>query len=69
MVYPPLSSGPQVFILVRRFHSFHVCLPGAIHKKVAQITKVRFKKQQLPPWNVHPENNEEKNPKGGFYYW
>lgn len=31
------------------FYSFHVCLSGVIHKKVAQITKVRFKKQQLPP--------------------
>lgn len=67
MVYPQLSSGPQVFIFVRRFHSFYVCLPGAIHKKAAQITEVRFKKQLLP-WNVHPENNEEKIPKGGFYY-
>lgn len=27
------------------FHSFHVCF----HRKAAQITKVRFKKQQLTP--------------------
>lgn len=49
MVYPQLSSGPQVFMVARQFHSFHVCLSGVIHKKVAQITKVKFKKQQLPP--------------------
>lgn len=30
------------------FHSFHMYLSGVIHKKVAQITKVRLTKQ-LPP--------------------